>query len=313
VLSSLSEGARWDAWSKQGIEGVHRNYTWPGHAVQYLERVETAVEEPRSRSSAFSVRRRLFSADRILVSDIDNTLIGDEQGLDVLVDRLRDAGGKVAFAIATGRSLELTLQALNEWNIPTPTILITSVGSNIHYGPNLVDDEGWQERIRYRWQPDAIREVLADVPGLALQPPEGQGEFKVSYNLDPKAVPETPELQRRLRRAKLSAKVIRSHDAYLDVLPIRASKGMALRYLSVKWHIPPERVLAAGDSGNDEEMLVGNSLGVVVGNHDSELDHLRDMPRVYFAEAGYAGGILEGMDHYDFLGSIRLPEPQVEA
>ena len=311
LLRAVTDDAAWDRWSKQGLRGVHANYTWEGHASRYLERVEQAVEAPRSRTSAFSVRRRLFTADRILASDIDNTLIGNEAGLAKLVERLDHAGGNVAFAIATGRSLDLTLRAFREWDIPTPTVLITSVGSEIHYGPNLVRDEGWFDRIRYRWQPDAIREAMKGIPGLQLQPPEGQGEFKVSYFLDPESVPPTAEIKRHLRRSKLSVKVIRSHDAYLDVLPVRASKGLALRYLAVKWHLPSERILAAGDSGNDEEMLVGNNLGVVVGNHDPEMEHLRGMPRIYFAEGPHAWGILEGIDHYDFLGSIRIPEPAV--
>ncbi len=60
-------------------------------------------------------------------------------------------------------------------------------------------------------------------------------------------------------------------------------------------------VLVAGDSGNDEEMLRGNTLGVVVGNHDGELEHLRGHERVYFAAGSHARGILEGIDHYRFL------------
>jgi sucrose-phosphate synthase len=52
-------------------------------------------------------------------------------------------------------------------------------------------------------------------------------------------------------------------------------------------------------------MLSGDTLGVVVGNHTSELDRLEGRPRVYFAEASHAKGILEGIDWYDFFGDIR--------
>jgi sucrose-phosphate synthase len=93
------------------------------------------------------------------------------------------------------------------------------------------------------------------------------------------------------------------------VLPLRASKGKAIRYLADKWEIPVERILVAGDSGNDEEMLRGATLGVVVGNYSPELEALRGRPRIYFAKAHFAAGILEGMDHYAFL-SPEGPNPE---
>jgi len=90
---------------------------------------------------------------------------------------------------------------------------------------------------------------------------------------------------------------------------MRASKGAALRYFADKWGIPVERILVAGDSGNDEEMLSGETLGVVVGNHSEELERLRDRERIYFANGCHAWGIIEGINHYDFLGTVRVPLP----
>jgi sucrose-phosphate synthase len=101
-------------------------------------------------------------------------------------------------------------------------------------------------------------------------------------------------------------KVIHSHNKYLDILPIRASKGLAVRYLAIKWGLPPERILVAGDSGNDEEMLSGDVLGVVVGNYSPELKRLYGKPRIYFAENEYAKGIIEGISHYNFLAGSNI-------
>ena len=122
--------------------------------------------------------------------------------------------------------------------------------------------------------------------------------------------PSVTDVIRHLRRSRIQAKVIASHGAYLDILPIRASKGMALRYFAMDWGVGPDRCLVAGDSGNDEEMLTGNTLGVVVGNHDPELEKLRGEPHIYFAEKHYAWGIIEGIEHYDFFGQIRTHEPE---
>ena len=59
-----------------------------------------------------------------------------------------------------------------------------------------------------------------------------------------------------------------------------------------------KEVLAAGDSGNDADMLRSGALGVVVKNHGSELRYLRGRERIYFAESSYARGILEGIHRH---------------
>jgi sucrose-phosphate synthase len=121
-------------------------------------------------------------------------------------------------------------------------------------------------------------------------------------------MPPLDEIKAHLRRARARVRMIYSKGAYLDVLPIRASKGTALRYFALRWDIPLERCLAAGDSGNDVEMLTGSTKGVVVGNHDIELASLRGQPQVYFARGKHAWGVLEGITHYDFLGRIHTPD-----
>ena len=120
------------------------------------------------------------------------------------------------------------------------------------------------------------------------------------------------EVRRMLRKEGLRATTILDHDRFIDVIPVRASPGMAIRFLCFKWDLPPERLLVAGDSGNDADMLSGDTLGVVVGNHTPELDTLRGYHRVYFAEAGHARGVLEGIEHYDFFGQI-TPDREAEA
>jgi len=308
LVDALSDRKRWRQWSRRGIRGARNHFSWPAHVQKYLRAVKTATAPFHRERRFFGRKSRLITADRLVLCDIDNTLIGDRKGLAVLLRTLREAGDRVAFGIATGRSLSLTLQVLREWKIPRPQLLITSVGSAIRYGRELVEDKGWERHIHYRWRPEAIQAAMAELPGVELQKSEGQGPYKVSFDVDPDLVPSVPKIRRHLRQRKLPAQVIYSHRSFLDVLPIRASKGTALRYFCLRWGIPPERCLVAGDSGNDAEMLTGNTCAVVVGNHDSELAVLRGQPQIYFASANYAWGILEGIRHYDFLGEIRAPE-----
>jgi sucrose-phosphate synthase len=307
LLEAISDRERWRRWSRSGIRGVRRHFSWASHINKYM-RATRAIIHQSEKGRFYVPKNRLITADRLLVSDIDNTLIGDAQALRELLQMLREIGGRVAFGIATGRNSDLTLEALKEWKVPTPQFLITSVGTSIRYGPDLVRDRGWEKHLSFRWRPEAVREVMQQLPGLELQPAEGQGPHKISYSVDPERMLSVEKIVRTLRKSRLQVNIIYSHQAYLDVLPVRASKGMALRYFATKWGIPLERCLVAGDSGNDEEMLTGNTLAVVVGNHDPELEKLRGDPWIYFANRNYAGAIIEAVEHYNFFGQIRQPE-----
>jgi sucrose-phosphate synthase len=243
----------------------------------------------------------------MLICDIDNTLIGDRESLTRLLHTIQAGSESLAFGVATGRRLDSTLRVLKEWGVPLPDVLITAVGSEVQYGPSLHADHEWSRHINFRWNREAILEALHSLPGLRLQPVSEQRSHKVSYFVDPVRMPGVPEIRRVLRRHGVHVNVIYSHQAYIDILPIRASKGLAVRFVADRWGLSMDHVLVAGDSGNDEEMLIGHSLGVVVGNHSPELDYLKGRKRVYFAQAKRAAGVLEGIEHFRFMGRILQP------
>ena len=103
-----------------------------------------------------------------------------------------------------------------------------------------------------------------------------------------------------------------SHGMYLDIIPVRGGSDLSMRHVLWKWGFTPENVLVAGDSGNDAGMLLGRTLGVVVGNYSPELNRLRNRPRIYFAEACNAAGVLEGIEYYNFLDQIVIPNDRIE-
>ena len=142
-----------------------------------------------------------------------------------------------------------------------------------------------------------------------MQPAVEQSRYKISYYIDPNKAPGIDEITTRLLQEEQSVNVILSFGQFLDILPIRASKGLALRYIAALWDIPLDHILVAGGSGADEDMMRGNTLAVVVGNrHHEELSQLEDVDRIYFAESNGAAGILDAMAHYDFLRSCEIPE-----
>jgi sucrose-phosphate synthase len=300
LIKSLSNRSMWHKRSRAGIRGADRHFSWQGHVAQYLKRIKPLLRRRRRPMAVPGVRMAL--ADRLLVCDIDNTLVGDQEALEELLAWLEGHREKIAFGIATGRVLERTSTVLERWNVPRPDVLITAVGSEIHYGqPELVSDLSWKQTIDYRWDPLSLRECLAEVPGIRLQPERDQREFKLSYFVDPLEWPGARELRRRIKDRGLFASLIYSHHEFLDLLPIRASKGRAIQYLSRRWGFGMDEVLVAGDSGNDADMLRSGALGVVVSNHSSELRYLRGRERIHFANASYARGILEGIERHGFL------------
>lgn len=312
LYTALSDKNRWKKWSDNGLKGVRKHYSWPGHVEKYLELARKMANSRRSTDVRFKRKSRLPSIYRFLVCDVDDTIIGDQRALDELAARLHDTRDHVGFALATGRHLESAMEIIKDYELPEPDVLITSVGTEIHYGHHMVHDLAYERHINFRWDIPAYREALDSIPGLKLQPEVNQSRFKISYFVDPEKMPRITEIRRHLRKLDLHVKLVYSHDAFLDVIPVRASKGMAIRYLALRWGIDPLHILVAGDSGNDEEMLGGNSLAVVVGNHCRELQKLKGKPHVYFAEGHHARGILEGIDHYDFFGNIHVPEDELQ-
>lgn len=301
----LTDSQLWDELSTHGVERIRQVYNWKTHCDTYLTHLDRLLEEYRERKTPEnryerSLAKRMSSLEHVLISDIDNTLTGDEEALDRLKDLLREHRSTVGFGIATGRSIESAKEILDRHGLK-PDILITAVGSEIHYGDTQIADKGWSTFIRRRWHPRRIMQALESVAELQLQQEPGtQRRFKVSYHVN--ATGGMDELMGRIQAAleqtRSSWHLVLSHDRYLDILPYRASKGTAVKYIAWKWHIDPAKVITAGDSGNDADMLVKPMKGIVVANHERALDDLRSSRSIHFAKEAHAAGIIEGLRRF---------------
>jgi sucrose-phosphate synthase len=311
VKSILVSNEKWDEFSNNGITGVRNHYSWESHCHKFMQYIletfphlatkrdaENKMNHKISERPSFG--KRLTASSYLMITDIDNTLVGNNDSMNHLLKLLDHYREKIAWGVATGRSLELTLEAMTEYDIPVPDILICSVGTEIYYGPDLRMDKGWQQHITHKWKPERIKSILQELDFLTFQEAEGQRAHKISYYME-----DNPdylnEVYRRLEKEKLSCQVIYSHGQFLDILPKRASKGKAINYMKYKYEFPSSRVMVAGDSGNDEDMIQGNNNGLVVGNHSQELEKLRGNVRVFFSRKRYAAGIIDGMVHYGFI------------
>ena len=308
LLKVLTNKRQWDAFSRSGVEGVQKHYSWQAHVEKYLSTIKPIIEKNERQPKLPLARRPMLYHDRAIFSDLDQNLLGSPRHLEPFM-RLMQANRKCAtFGIATGRRLDSALKELKRHGMPQPDVLISSLGTEIYYAPNLTRDTAWTEHIDYLWKPKAVRRVLAELPGIKLQSKSEQSPFKISYYIDPNQAPSVDEITRLLHQQDQIVNVFMSFGQFLDIVPVRASKGYALRWYADQYGIPLEHILAAGGSGADEDMMRGNTLAVVVANrHDEELSELTDLDRVYFARQPFAQGIIEAIEHYDFFATCRVP------
>lgn len=306
VKGIIFDGDKWRQYSKAGIMNIRKHYTWENHADVYVNGIKRTVEnfytsKMKQAVPSDAIGRRLAKLNYLIVTDIDNSLIGENnRRLQPLLQLLKEHRDHIGFCVATGRTIESTKAHLKEFNVHSPDVIISSVGSEIYYGKYTHRGRGWAAHISARWNREKIVRLLKDFSFLTYQEEDTQRRFKVSYNMKPKK-DRLAKIHDRLLRSKCRYNLIYSHDKYLDILPYRASKGKAIRYLSYKWDIPLANFLVCGDSGNDEEMLRGEPKAVVVGNYSPELKSLKGLRNVYFAKEACAGGILEGLNHYKFI------------
>lgn len=247
----------------------------------------------------------------LFVSDLDHTLVGDDAALDELNQQLsqhrQEYGTKIVYA--TGRSLTLYRQLTTEKPLLPPDALITAVGTEIYFNPNEdTFDPEWAEKLSKGWDRDSVVATAAHYADLVPQPDTEQRPFKVSYFLTEQAAVEVlPRLESQLRESNLDIKLVYSGGQDLDILPRNSDKGLAVQFLRQQWGIDATQTVVCGDSGNDIALFsVGESRGILVGNARPELLQWYNQNPAdyrYLAQARCAGGILEGLHHFGFLGS----------
>ena len=244
----------------------------------------------------------------LFISDLDNTLVGDDQALAKLnqqLDRHRqEYGTKIVYA--TGRSLYLYRQLTTEKSLLPPDALITSVGTEIYFKPEQDNpDSEWAQILSQGWNREKIATIANKFPELTPQPDSEQNLFKISYYLsEESATKMLPKLESALNESDFKVKLIYSASKDLDLLPINGDKGLAVRFLRSKWAIEPQQTVVCGDSGNDIALFRGEERGIIVGNAKPELRQWYTANQTdyrYLAQATHAGGIIEGLQKFNFL------------
>jgi hypothetical protein len=238
---------------------------------------------------------------RILATDLDRTLLPNgswppNPGAIDLFNELTQRHD-VLVVYVTGRNLDLTENAIREFGIRYPHVLIGDVGTSIRkYGQDgWKPHGGWDTHVKQTspgWDADAVRSVVARNESILKAVNErvkGKFDEVIVYSFDSQ-----------------------SGKGLLDFLPQSATKQTALEYIADEIGANKSDVVFCGDSGNDVFPLTAGFSGVLVRNADDQLvagvkqaaDEHPEL-KVYFAKGGFRGlngfytsGVIEGAYHY---------------
>ena len=234
----------------------------------------------------------------LLVSDVDDTLLGDNSALSTFAQAFEIEKRRIIFILNSSRpcaSLHHSIQ--QNPLIPQPDYLIGALGTEIEIARSGQLIKEYTATIKSEWDRDQVGSLMKELK-LQAHAEEYQTPFKASYRVDGKDHYQI--VLQQLEQHNLKVKVIFSGGTNLDIIPHLAGKGTAIRFLQATLGVRNNRVVTAGDSANDLEMFEPPNLAIIVANAETALRSLHGA-HIYQARSEYAAGLLEGLRYWGVL------------
>ena len=265
----------------------------------------------------------------LICSDLDRTIIPngyqEESANARPVFRQLAEHANIYLAYVSGRDKKLILDAIEEFYLPMPDYAIGDVGTTLYRVINgnwqLLDD--WSYEIGLDWKGlgrDKLSEFFGNMEEIRLQEPEKQNQYKLSFytaqNVDYQQL--IKKIRAVLAKKGVRASIIWSVDeisanGLLDIIPARANKLHAIQFLMQQERFSEDRMVFAGDSGNDLDVLTSGLQAILVKNAMDEVrkealetlsgKHMTNrlyLPKgnFYGMNGNYAAGLIEGLVHF---------------
>lgn len=247
---------------------------------------------------------------RFFASDLDGTLLGDAEAA-IRFKQIWEAvppGERPLLCYNSGRLLEDVRQQIAEGWLPWPDYIISGVGTAVYDVAKGQLLKQFTDILEEGWNRETVEKVLreSELP-LEKQPNHYQNAYKSSWFLDDATPEQLEQLQTALEATGVEIHMVYSSSRHLDILPKWANKGNALRWLLQHLQIPLEKVLVAGDSGNDSAMFqLKGVCGIIPGNAQPELLAQTNGVPLYVGSPHEvcAQAVLAGLAHFGVLAEI---------
>jgi len=240
---------------------------------------------------------RSVDSDYLLVSDLDDTFLGDREALDRFAAFYEDVRDSLTIAYASGRFYDSIREDILSTSLPAPVAILGGVGSEIRNYPGGDRDEEWTRQISNNWSAARVRELLGGDNALQLQPAASQSDHKVSYYFENATEAQLDQLKSFLAEHGIAVDLVYSSGRDLDILPKGVNKGTAAVFIADRLGYPPNRVMVSGNSGNDLRLFEHGFLGILVANAHRDLKEGVGED-VYQSSKKMADGVRDGITHW---------------
>ncbi len=275
----------------------------PQAAAQHLAQATAAMPDTRAPV-------RLFNCN------LDATLIGTPGAAQHFTEAWESIpeDRRPLLVYNSGRSLDDMRKIIVDNALPHSEYKIAGVGTVLyHVAQDRILTE-YTDRIDDGWDLGLIESLVSQTPGVEKQPDYNQNPIKSSWYLDDANRETIYLIREKLKSRGLQVTVVYSGFRFLDILPARTNKGLALNWLCNYLDILLTEVLVAGSSANDASCyFLPGVRGIAVENAKPELFEAIVGLDVFRSDRVMSEGIVDGLVHFGVIERRNAPRHHTAA